>query len=65
LVCCDLLLFPRLTIALKRERPRKCCEDTSQYNTAVAGHSEAGIAQVHLKGKELLQSLLTSGGFYF
>jgi len=65
LVHCDIILFPRLTVALKRERSKRCCADTSHYNTAAAGHSEAGIAQMLLKVKELLQSLHTSGGFYF
>lgn len=37
LVHCD-ILFPRLIIALKRKWSQRCCADTSQYNTAAAGH---------------------------
>jgi len=46
LVHCDVILFPRLTSALKRKRSQRCA-DTCQYNTAAAGHSEAGISQRH------------------
>jgi len=47
LVHCDVILFPSLTVALKRKRSQRCYAGTSQYNKAAAGHSEAGIAQMH------------------